>query len=577
MSTSVTSGGTFLRFRAGTTGASGSHVAYITRERAVLDREQALLLFQLPEHVRASRDYAELRQALISYAETREEIEVAQHTARGEPRTHYRVTASFERDVSNERALAMAEEWLQREFPRSRAFAVVHRDTEQTHLHIWIDARQVDAKKIQLPRQQHRRLDLAWNEIYSREMGRDPMEHERKKEQTREAKRQAWERGDKPELPERVHTKPQELVSHWQRREVGEQASKEWTEHPDGPFLERVREVAGQDLREARSWEELDRRLDRHGLRIERRGAGMVITDGRHFAKASSVDREASRGSLEKRFGETLSAHRERSGERNRSSRQVLEVVDDFHTLDRRDWLKADLGRQTQRLESARARVAELWWARERMESATQAFDSALVGVYRKPAKARESFEKTVRINGVERAAQEMRDRPESYGQIHEAENRRLLGGSRGLGRDQIQERARNAAALGREASLATVAAPDDNHLMRAERAVQRAELRVRKAEERLERTRDNARTRVRIGLALRKLAPHQLNELHRMISAPHRQIALELNRAARKLAPEHVRDLVHWARAPHLALPASASRAFRNLLHDRAHERGSH
>jgi hypothetical protein len=44
----------------------------------------------------------------------------------------------------------MAEEWLQREFPRGRAFTVVHRDTEQTHIHIWIDARQVDGKKIQL-------------------------------------------------------------------------------------------------------------------------------------------------------------------------------------------------------------------------------------------------------------------------------------------------------------------------------------------------------------------------------------------------------------------------------------------
>jgi hypothetical protein len=162
MSTGMTSrGGSFLRFRTGTTGASGRHVAYITRERAVIDREQAILLYQLPEHVRAAADYQELRQTLIAYADTREEIEVAQHSARGKPRTHYRVLASFERDVSNEQALGMAKEWLDREFPRARAFAVVHRDTEQTHVHVWIDARQIDGKKIQLARQQHRSLDLS--------------------------------------------------------------------------------------------------------------------------------------------------------------------------------------------------------------------------------------------------------------------------------------------------------------------------------------------------------------------------------------------------------------------------------
>jgi hypothetical protein len=197
-------GGSFLRFRVGTTGASGRHMAYITRERAVLDRERAVLLYQVPEHVRAAGDYRELRQTLISYADTREEIEIAQHRARGEPRTHYRVLASFERDVSNEKALGMAKEWLDRKFPRSRAVAVVHRDTEQTHVHVWIEARQIDGKKIQLARDQHRSLDLTWNHIYSREMGLDPHEHERKKEQTLAAKREGWERHQKPELPDRA-------------------------------------------------------------------------------------------------------------------------------------------------------------------------------------------------------------------------------------------------------------------------------------------------------------------------------------------------------------------------------------
>src|SRR5688500_7091618 len=103
MTTSASRGGSFLRFRTGTTGASGRHVAYITRERAVVDRERASLLYQLPDHLRGAADYKEFRQTLIAYADTREEIEIAQHTARGNPRTHYRVLASFEHDVPNEK------------------------------------------------------------------------------------------------------------------------------------------------------------------------------------------------------------------------------------------------------------------------------------------------------------------------------------------------------------------------------------------------------------------------------------------------------------------------------------------
>jgi hypothetical protein len=251
--TAAARGGTFLRFRTGTTGASAKHVSYITRETAVLEREQGILLYQLPEHIRAARDYEELRQTLIVHAGVREDSEIARHRSRGEPRTHYRVTASFERDVRSEKALGMAKEWLEREFPKARGFVVVHRDTHQTHVHVWIDARQIDGKKIQLSRQQHRSLDLSWNQIYSREMGRDPQEHERKKEQTREARREGWHREQSPELPERVRKNAPELTRQWERREIGAQAAREWVEHPDGTFVERVRAVAGRDLKEARS------------------------------------------------------------------------------------------------------------------------------------------------------------------------------------------------------------------------------------------------------------------------------------------------------------------------------------
>lgn len=569
-------GGTFIRFRTGTTGASARHVAYITRERAVLERERGILLYQLPEHVRAARDYDELRQTLIAHADVREESEIARHKSRGEPRTHYRVTVSFERDMPTERALGMAKEWLEREFPKARGFAAVHRDTDQTHVHVWIDARQVDGKKIQLARQQHRNLDLSWNQIYSREMDRDPGEHERKKEQTRAAKREGWQREQKPEIPERVRRNAQELKRNWERRETGAQAAREWGEHPDGTFLERVRAVAGDDLKKAQSWEELDRRLERHGLRIEAKGAGMIVTDGRQHVKASSVDREASRGKLERRFGMSLAEYRTRQRDVDGLSPNAQEIVRDLHTLDQRRWLKGDLARASEEVEAGRARLSEHRWARERADRASRAFEAALGGVYQEPVKARATFEERARKQGPGRAAEAMRKRPEEFGRLREVQQRRLFGLARTYDASQARDRARNAAELGREAAVAAAAAPTMTELTRAEQGLRRAELRAKEIGDRLEQTRGNTRTRAKIGLAMHQLLPREVNDLHRMLTAPHRQLTTELQRAAGRMAPEQMRELLQWARAPHRQLPASAVRAFKGLLYDRTMERGS-
>ena len=76
-------GGTFIRFRSGTVGASAQHVGYVTRERAVVDREQGIVLRNMPAEVSAARDYDELRQSLAAHAAVREELEIAGHKARG--------------------------------------------------------------------------------------------------------------------------------------------------------------------------------------------------------------------------------------------------------------------------------------------------------------------------------------------------------------------------------------------------------------------------------------------------------------------------------------------------------------
>lgn len=55
------------------------------------------------------------------------------------------------------------------------------------------------------------------------------------------------------------------------------------------PFDEIVRSRARQDILSARSWEELEARGAEKALRIEARGRGLVVTDGKELIEASSL------------------------------------------------------------------------------------------------------------------------------------------------------------------------------------------------------------------------------------------------------------------------------------------------
>ncbi len=116
------------------------------------------------------------------------------------------------------------------------------------------------------------------------------------------------------------------LEEQWGLRRVpGHHAREAGTERPDRsqaratgeirrtrrtgekPFADVVRDKVGQDIPQAKSWGELVGALKQHGLRVEARSRGMVITDGQRFTAASRVTPEASRFRLERRFGQKLS------------------------------------------------------------------------------------------------------------------------------------------------------------------------------------------------------------------------------------------------------------------------------
>ncbi len=76
-------------------------------------------------------------------------------------------------------------------------------------------------------------------------------------------------------------------------------------------FAADVRHRALADIQKATSWSDLEARLTAHGLRVERRGRGGIVTDGKREAKLSSVSRSVSLSKLEARFGPLRAPARE--------------------------------------------------------------------------------------------------------------------------------------------------------------------------------------------------------------------------------------------------------------------------
>ncbi len=195
-------GGIFCEFTVGRAGAGGDNARYITRESATGGDAGAVYLHNYPSWLKG-RDYKNLRSNIVEYNRQREEDELkAVRRGGGETRTHYRCKLSFEGKIDNGKARELAREYLEKNFSNARAVAVVHQDTRHTHVHINIQARGTDDRKLNLGDRKFRNLDTAWGKIYAREFGQEKLEaHELKKSQTREWKAEyarAKSRGQQP-------------------------------------------------------------------------------------------------------------------------------------------------------------------------------------------------------------------------------------------------------------------------------------------------------------------------------------------------------------------------------------------
>ncbi len=327
----------------------------------------------------------------------------------------------------------------------------------------------------------------------------------------------------------------------------------------DPAFPDRVRAHL-PELRAARSWEELEATLARHGLRLERKGQGLVITDGKQQVKASRVARDLSLRRLEQRFGVPYPEREPSARAREALSPGVEQVTKALDEHERLAALKGDRARADQELAAARERLQRLNGAMERVRQASGRFDAALARVYRDPAAARTRFTRTAVEIGTERALAVLEAEPEQFGALKTVERRRALG--LGVAHDDRPARlaAPSAAARARELAEAQHALGarargqvDGTGTERegtgkaaersAEAARREAESLVSRAAERLRRLQQQLRHAPSLGLlersigrAVDRLLPRELAQLRRVVTTPQAVIAFKAREAVKDI-----------------------------------------
>lgn len=222
--TPITSGtgGTFCRFTVGSSSpqASVRYLRYIANDQSVREREQGTLLWNLPQRgpsgSQGSQGSQALTAALADYAKADARWEQAHHQSRGQTRTHYRVLLSFEQNPGTASANGLVAQWLAEAFPKARAAAFQHSNTDHLHTHIWIAARQTDGRKINLSARDFRQLDEKWNRLYSQALGRPERTHLARKWQTEGYKMQRRE--DRKEEREAPNVRPPRVAHEWNPR-----------------------------------------------------------------------------------------------------------------------------------------------------------------------------------------------------------------------------------------------------------------------------------------------------------------------------------------------------------------------
>ncbi len=473
--------------------------------------------------------------------------QIMQATARQNPRVKepvYHVAVSFDpkdgERVTPELMRQVADRLLKDlKLDEYQVMIVAHQDREHQHMHLMIN-------------RVHPETGLAWDRW------RDQVTVQRSlREQEREL--------GLTEVCGRLYQLPGQDVPERPGMTSGELRQRARGEEP---FAERVRERL-VDLRDATSWRDLHARLVEHGLRVERKGQGLVVTDGEREVKASRIARDVSFKQLEARLGPYVPGKQVPSRAEERVTGQTPERADEsgprrgvveraaeqVRTADRATQLRGEAHTAEQVAAAGRAKLERLQWWEQRRRALAQEFDRALARAYSDPVAARRQFAELEASCGRTAAIQALAERPDAFGSLALGEERGRWG-FKSRTDATAREHVPGAVAAARELGDASdrlsslLRSVSDSPAMDAEayvRAVTETRERAVQAEGRAERARvargllpDDATIRRQLSRTVRALAPAEVQQLYAVLTNPQRALARAATRAIRDLVRGH-------------------------------------
>jgi hypothetical protein len=138
--------------------ASLKNVNYILRDDACLKFET----IHLPE--------IETKIDARSFAAMREmEEQLMPQRGAGTPRNHHRMVLTLPDETDPDKALQLVKNFVEKEFPGTRSIIAIHKSENAPglHSHIWVDARKLNGKKLDLGTKYYK-LDKLYSELYDR-------------------------------------------------------------------------------------------------------------------------------------------------------------------------------------------------------------------------------------------------------------------------------------------------------------------------------------------------------------------------------------------------------------------------
>jgi len=285
----------------------------------------------------------------------------------------------------------------------------------------------------------------------------------------------------------------------------------------EAALIERVRAMAPV-FREATSWADLTQQLASQGLRVERKGQGLIVTDGVSTVKASRVARDLSLRGLERRFGVSYADRDFTTMTPAMTARRDAIRADYVHSLTAHQY-DVELTLQAVRERADRTH----WTLHAEVALRNRQIATAFATVYRDPDRAQVAFQALHSAQGEAVAIATLRDHPEHLGALQTTE--RITWGGLRTQRDDSHARQHARVTADVLQTASTTAQSFSHRHDDTTRDVAVMERRAAQARAALTGLPSLATLERSLSLQASRLLPPELQQLRTWVTAPHRAV----------------------------------------------------